>query len=432
MNPQPRSEKTVQNMIALLKDPAFRSLRTLVGERPLPWTEFKNVQIPEGITQEQTWDLLNVLRRQTAVELPFRDGDGRCGWYYPTRSILDDLEDIDRRCHEGSWLDLVIKSRNTTYYLVEAHVDEAIANIKEDGLSIGYEKAREVLLGERGPENSDERLLLNGHQVIWDLDAYVEKPCTPDTIWELYETVSKGVDPQVTAPAVQRSPIWKKARMGSDTTLSLVASLVNGNREGQAEHPLLLGMAIRHLFMSTFPLPAWNGTMNSLMMKLLFMKSRLPALSFVPIVKTCQEWETGVIRPPAVMTTVADSEVLIDGEVDYTIYVGIIAKLVRRKLDEVEDDLKRALKRDAGFMQTLHDKVDINHRQQAVLQIALSNPRAVFRIESHRKTHRVAYATARADLMKLVDLGFLGCVRTKRAFEFPVAPGLRQLLGEVR
>lgn len=95
----------------------------------------------KGVSREQAWDILNALRRQTAVELPFRDGEGRRGWYYPTRSIVANLDDIDKRCHAGSWLDLAVRSRNATYFLVEAHVDEAVATLKEDGLSIGYEKA---------------------------------------------------------------------------------------------------------------------------------------------------------------------------------------------------------------------------------------------------------------------------------------------------
>lgn len=210
--------------------------------------------------------------------------------------------------------------------------------------------------------------------------------------------------------------------------MALAAKLIEGNRDEHAEHPLLLGMAVRHLVMSTFPLPAWNGTVYSLLMKLLFKKSRLPALAFVPLVKICREWESGVVRPPTVLTSLADSEVLIDNEVDYTIYVGVLAKLVRRKLDEVEDDLKRVIKRDEAFVQALREDVEINHRQRAVLQVALSNPEAVFRIEAHQKTHRVAYATARADLLKLADLGFLQCVRSRRAFEFHVTPGLRRLL----
>ncbi|WP_417144069.1 hypothetical protein [Raoultibacter massiliensis] len=422
------TNETVEQMIALLKTPELCDLRRLADEHPLPWAEFVKLKEPAGITQGQAWDILNTLRRQTAIELPFRDGEGRCGWYYPTRSIEADLDEIDKRCHAGSLLDLAIKSRNTTYFLIEAHVADAITIVQEDGLAIGYEKAREVLLGEREPENSGERLLLNGHQAIWDLDDYAERPCTPELIFEMYEKISKGVDDQTTPSRVQQSLNWKRKRLDSLAALSLVAKLVEENREGYDEHPLLLGMAVRHIIMSTLPLPSWNGTMYSLLMKLLFKKSHLPVLAFVPLVKTCREWESGILRPPSVMASLADSEVLIGNEVDYTIYVGVMAHLARQRLDEVENELKRVIKRDEAFVQALRDDVEINHRQRAVLQVALSNPEAVFKIESHQMMHKVAYATARADLLKLAELGFLRCVRSRRAFEFRVTPGLRQLL----
>ncbi|MEG0777069.1 MAG: hypothetical protein RR381_06370, partial [Raoultibacter sp.] len=110
------------------------------------------------------------------------------------------------------------------------------------------------------------------------------------------------------------------------------------------------------------------------------------------------------------------------------IYVGVVTQLVKHKLDEVEAELKRVIKRDESFSRALRENIAINHRQRAVLQVALNNPEAVFRIEPHQKTHQVAYATARADLINLADRGFLLCVRKKRAFEFHAAPGLRQLL----
>ena len=62
--------------------------------------------------------------------------------------------------------------------------------------------------------------------------------------------------------------------------------------------------------------------------------------------------------------------------------------LVRKKLDEVEAELKRMLKRDEAFVRALRNDVDVNHRQRSVLQMALSNPEAVFRIESHQKPTR--------------------------------------------
>lgn len=428
MTPEALTNEVVRRMVALLKDPQFCTLRTLADEHPLPWAEFCRMRMPAGITQEQTWDILNTLRRQTAIELPFRDGDGRCGWFYPTRSILSDLDDIDRRCHEKSWLDLAIKSRNTTYFLIEEHVDDAITSIREDGLDVGYEKARSVLLGERDPETETETLLLNGHRALWDLDEYVEKPCTPEVILELFERVSQGVGDQTTPPLSHSSQVWKRKDLDTAAALSLAARLVEQHGVGRTEHPLLLALGIRHLIMSVLPLPAWNGIVSSLLMKLLFLKSNLPVLAFVPIIKACQEWESGVLRPPAVMATVGDSGMVVDDEVDYTVYMGVVTQLVRRRVDGVEEELRRVIERDEAFLRTVREDIEINHRQRTVLQIALSNPESVFKIESHQKTHRVAYATARADLMKLADLGFLQCIRTKRAFAYSVPPNLRQLL----
>ena len=391
------SDATVRQMISLLKDPVFCGLRVLADERPLTREEFEMLAMPEGVSREQAWDILNALRRQTAVELPFRDGEGRRGWYYPTRSIV-------------------------------ANLDEAVATLKEDGLSIGYEKAREVLLSERDPETSEERLLLNWHRTAWHLEELAGRPCTPEIVLEVYERVSRGVERQVTRSSRQGSRLWKRKPLDRSAALALVSKIIEENSETYAEHPLLLALGVRHLFMSVHPLPDWNGAVCSLMMKLLFRKTERPVLAYVPIVKPMGAWESGILRPPAVMSLVKDAAVLVDGEVDYTIHIDVATGLVRKKLDEVEAELKRMLKRDEAFVRALRNDVDVNHRQRSVLQMALSNPEAVFRIESHQKTHKVAYATARADLYGLVDLGFLKCVRTKRAFEFPVTPGLRQLL----
>ncbi len=415
-------------MVALLKDPVFWGLRTLVDEHPLSWDEFEQLEMPADLTRTQTWDILNALRRQTAIELPFRDGEGRCGWYYPTRSITADLDDIDKRCHEGSWLDLATRSRNTVYFLVEAHVDEAIATLGEDGLAIGYEKAREVLLAEREPESPEERLLLNWQRATWDIEELVDEPCTPETILGVYDgdflrsrradhpfaaAGIAAVEAQADRPSGRAHARGEDHRRKRQCLRRTSAAARTGRASSVHERPAAACLE-RHRVLAHDEAAVQEDASH--------------VLALVPIVKASREWERGVLRPPAVMASIEDAEVLIDGEVDYTIHIDVTTQLVRRKLDEVETELKRMLKRDEAFVRALRNDLNLNHRQRAVLQAALSNPEAVFRIESHQKTHRVAYATARADLYGLVDLGFLGCVRAKRAFEFPVTPGLRQLL----
>ena len=63
-----------------------------------------------------------------------------------------------------------------------------------------------------------------------------------------------------------------------------------------------------------------------------------------------------------------------------------------------------------------------------MLSRALDHPEASFRIQTHKRHYRVAYATARADLLKLADMGFLEYARGKRAFVFTPSPGLRAAL----
>jgi len=82
-------------------------------------------------------------------------------------------------------------------------------------------------------------------------------------------------------------------------------------------------------------------------------------------------------------------------------------------------------------LRNLHTRdKQLNHRQTALLSHALKRPDEYFTIESHQRSHQVAYATARGDLLALAAQGLL--VETlhggrKRVF-YP-APNLREHLG---
>ena len=55
----------------------------------------------------------------------------------------------------------------------------------------------------------------------------------------------------------------------------------------------------------------------------------------------------------------------------------------------------------------LKRSTDLNHRQLALLAHAIRHSDAEYSIRSHSESHRVAYATARADLFRLAELELL-------------------------
>ena len=66
----------------------------------------------------------------------------------------------------------------------------------------------------------------------------------------------------------------------------------------------------------------------------------------------------------------------------------------------------------------------LNHRQIALLSHAVRHPGHAYTIRSHQRSHAVAYATARADLLELAGLGLL----ERRLQDFSAPPDLERRL----
>ena len=146
----------------------------------------------------------------------------------------------------------------------------------------------------------------------------------------------------------------------------------------------------------------------------------------IPIARVYRAWQDGVIVPPVVPVALHNSLIPVGDEFDFTLYVATVIHLARMELDATETAIRRALASDQILTRAMAADRRVNHRQRGVLSAALSEPETVFRIDTHQRLYRVAYSTARADLLGLVDLGFLSQERRGAAFVFAPIAGFRQ------
>jgi Fic family protein len=74
----------------------------------------------------------------------------------------------------------------------------------------------------------------------------------------------------------------------------------------------------------------------------------------------------------------------------------------------------------------------LNSRQLAIVRHAMKHPHFTYTIESHRGSNNIGYATARGDLLKLVDVGLLDQRKgPKRLMLFVSPPDLQQRIARV-
>lgn len=113
---------------------------------------------------------------------------------------------------------------------------------------------------------------------------------------------------------------------------------------------------------------------------------------------------------------------------DATYFIDYQLQVIRRALQTLEKYLERKTREIQKAESLLRNYDDLNYRQLALLSHALRKLDANFTITSHRTSHRVAYATARADLLQLVEPGLLVKHMRGGALHFNAGPVLHELM----
>ena len=113
-----------------------------------------------------------------------------------------------------------------------------------------------------------------------------------------------------------------------------------------------------------------------------------------------------------------------------TYFVFHQLRVIERAITSLGEYLTRKVGEQRRAERLLRDRHDLNHRQHVVVGDALRDPDAWFTIQTHGRRHRVAYGTARADLLGLEAAGLLTRQVSGKQFVFRPVRDLAALLGE--
>ncbi len=306
-------------------------------------------------------------------------------------------------------------------------MEEAITSSQLEGAATTRDVAKKMLAEGRKPRDHSERMIVNNYVTMRRIMELKDKPLTPEMVFEVHREISEGaLDTADGAGRFRRAEEDIKVSDEIEGTvfhtpppaaelparLQAMCDFANAKTPEFFVHPVIRGIILHFWLAYDHPFVDGNGRTARALFYWQMLHSGYWLFEFISISQFLRK--APVQYGTAFLHTETD-------ENDLTYFIIHQAEIIRRALKELHDYVARKSSETRACLDALQKHPDINHRQQAVISHALRHPNFTYNIAGHGTRQAVSYATARADLMGLADMGFLEQRKVSRTFVF-VAP----------
>lgn len=415
----------------LISDPSAK----LEKGRYLHWNELRRRTPPAGLTVEEWWVSLKWWRGREYRPLALRDQRGRPFVFTLPDTLQKDLHEIDRGL--GFSLNLpasVTAPEARDSYILSALLQESITSSQLEGAVTTREVAKEMLRTGRSPHDKSERMILNNYHTMRRIQELRSEALTPELVFDLHRLITENTLEKFDAAGRFRraaenvrvqdneGTVFHEPPLASELPkrLEAMCRFANAETPDFFIHPVIRAIILHFWLAYDHPFVDGNGRTARALFYWAMLRQGYALFEFISISQI-------LLRAPAryaeafLFTETDDNDlsyfILHQADVIHEAVAALHTYATRKA-----DDLKTADK-------LLRGTTGLNHRQQALITHALRESTARYIIEGHRRSHGIAFPTARHDLFDLVKRGLLNVSKEGRFNVFRPAPDLRKKLG---
>ncbi len=410
-------------------------LLTLVAEgrpvdsrgRYLHWDQLRRRPPPEGLTHESWWLGTTIARRNISRSLPLNAVDDQPFRFSNIDGIQEMTHRIDRQASGQILADEVVTGlRSSDRYVISSLHEEAITSSQLEGASTTRSVAKEMLRSGRRPKDRSEQMILNNFEVLQAAASLADggAPLAPEDVLELHRIVTHdSLDDESDAGRLQRPGDERIAVVWQDGTvlhrpppaeelsarLELLCRFANGLSGEGFIHPVVRAVVLHFALAYDHPFADGNGRTARVLFYWSMLRSGYWLTRYVSISSILRKAPSQYARSYRYVET--DNN-------DLTYFVLYQLAIIARAIESLDQYLARKMDEQRRAERLLHDSSHLNHRQIVLVSDAMRDPDAWFTIQAEARRHRVAYATARSDLLGLEALGLFAKTRIGKRFVF--------------
>lgn len=387
-----------------------------VNDRYVHWDTLRHLDPPGGLDHEQWWVGIKLSRFGDLRRLPLCDAGGRPFTYTLPGRVQDALHRIDRRA--SGWVgtsEPVVNEGVRDRFIINSLIDEAVTSSQLEGASTTRSVAAEMIRAGRRPRDRSERMILNNYRAMQTVRGMQGAPLTLDALLSLHATVTadtlddSNAAGRMQTPGEERVRVWDRlehrllhtpppAEQLPERMEALIRFANQNGADGPFLHPVVRAIAIHFWLAYDHPFEDGNGRTARALFYWAMLRDRYWMCEFISI--------SGLLKQAPARYARAFLHTETDGN-DLTYFIVHQVDVLLRALDELDAYVARKIEEVRHVERLLRRSTDLNHRQLALLSHAIRHPEGEYTMRSHMTSHRVAYATARADLYRLAELGLL-------------------------
>jgi Fic family protein len=353
------------------------------------------------------WILMKYFRDKNARRINFRDWTFQ---YLLSDSCWKELHSLDKTAPET--LSSILDSTGTgrEQYLVNSLMEEAIATSQLDGAATTRQVAKQMLRERRKPRNRDERMIVNSYLTMKEVRSLTKEPLTRDLILRLHAMITSGTLDDSGNEGIFRDNDKTRVIDGSCTVLStplphteipgLIGALCQFANEEQDEfmHPVVKGIVLHFLLAYLHPFDDGNGRCARTLFYWFVLKHQYWIFEFLAISRIIRDTRRQYRK--AYLYTDSDGN-------DLTYFIRYNLGVIGTAIKELERYAREQQEAQTELLLLVREREEITLRQSDILMQCMKDPGKPVTIREVMETYQAAYGTARSDLLKLVDVGYL-------------------------
>lgn len=393
-----------------------RSALAVAGRRYLHWDQIRHRTPPNGFSHEEWWLGIKLSRFALIRNLPLHDAAGRPFKIAAVDDVQEMLHQIDQRAAGRiAFPDPLTNPETRDRYIVSSLIEEAITSSQLEGASTTRKVAAEMLRSGRPPADKSEQMIRNNFDAMEFVRSIKNRPLTPDDVLELHRITTTETLNNSDAAGRLQTPADERVTVVDNRTqvvlfnpppadqlparLAQMCRFANGEiPANQFLHPVVRAVMLHFWLAYDHPFEDGNGRTARALFYWAMLHAGYWLFEYVSISTILKNAFAKYGR--SYLYSESD-------ENDATYFLIYQLEVMIRAIDNLDQYLQRKIAQIGDVERRLRYAARFNHRQLALLGHAIRHPGAEYTIKSHQRSHSVAYATARSDLLALAKVGLL-------------------------